>query len=313
MYEKIEKYLAWKATHHRPASVAYRRSLLRFVEMCGDKEIEQYTIQDVVLFTNLLAERFANETVRFALAIIKNFFHFYNEQNYKCLSPWLIEIPRQLPPNSFRAIEKREVQEMVSIISADEFTSLRALVIILMLWDTGVRVSELRDLNVSDIDQEKRRAIISTKKAFQARIILWSEATNNYLRTYLHERGKIIGITSIDSPVFIGRKGKEKWKPRRLTTKSIQRIVKAYGNEANVTRKVTPHRFRHGWAHTRRDAGASLPFIQRGLGHKNAISSMRYQQYSDPEFEMTARKHLKTPVIASPYTTLDFQQITVKK
>jgi integrase len=62
--------------------------------------------------------------------------------------------------------------------------------------------------------------------------------------------------------------------------------------KASLNEKITPHSFRHGWAHKRRDQNAPLAFIQRGLGHANPVSTFIYEQYQDSEFEINANKYL---------------------
>lgn len=291
MYKEITEYLEWKATHHLPASVAYKNALTRFVECCGEKGIEQYTIRDVVNYTNWLASRFANETVRYSLTILKNYFSFYKAQNWNCIPPVLIELPRKLPANSHRAIPKNEVQQIVSALAGNDFRSLRARAVVLMLWDTGVRVSELRSLDAGDLDMERRRAIIHTRKTSSARIILWSQTTQEHLDRYLVALKREVGYADLENtPLFIGTRAAGLHK--RLTTMSIQRIVKSSGIRAGMKRTVTPHRYRHGWATTRRDEGAPLSFIQKGLGHMSPHSTQTYQQYSDPEFERKAFSYL---------------------
>jgi len=77
----------------------------------------------------------------------------------------------------------------------------------------------------------------------------------------------------------------------RLSTRSVERIIKYYSNKAGIIEKVTPHSFRHGWACMRRDQNAPLSFIQRGLGHLNPVSTFIYEQYSDLDFERSAKAY----------------------
>ena len=289
MQEKIKEYLEWKATHHPRASISYRKAIERFAEVCGEKKLEEYTIKDVVHYTNWLSAQFANETVRYSLTILKNFFTFYKSQNHLCLSPKLIELPRKLPPNSHRAITRAEMQEMTSSVGENNFNALRDLAIIFLLWDSGVRVSELCGLNICDLDMEKCRAIIHTRKTSSARIILWSQMTHTHLLRYLYEYRKRQGSENTNVPLFVSLSRNAFCD--RLSTRSIQRIIKNYTSKAKIEKRITPHSFRHGWAHARRDEGAPPAFIQKGLGHLIPLSSQVYQQYSDPEFEMSARSY----------------------
>ena len=77
----------------------------------------------------------------------------------------------------------------------------------------------------------------------------------------------------------------------RITTRTVQRIIKSLALEAKIKKKISPHSFRHGWACHRRDMGAPLSFIQKGLGHQNPASTFVYEQYADPEFEKHAKSY----------------------
>ena len=159
-----------------------------------------------------------------------------------------------------------------------------------MLWDTGVRVSELCDLNISQIDESKRSAVINTKKTSNQRIIVWSEDTQYYLMKYMAMRLELNKINNANALFVTGNK-RDGWS-QRMTTRSVQRMIKLNVNSVGIKEKITPHSFRHGWAHKRRDQNAPLAFIQRGLGHISPISTFIYEQYNDNEFVKNASSYL---------------------
>lgn len=290
MKEKICEYLNWKGTHAPKAAINYRLPLERFVEVCGEKLLEQYNVSDVVKYHFWLKNHFSPYHITYSMTVLKSFFYFFREQlNYNCLSPSIIKFKRERA-NSHRAILEEEYKKIIAEIPTNEFVSLRDSLIIRLLWDTGVRVSELCDLNISQIDPHKRSALINTKKTKNQRIILWSEETHQLLMKFLPIRLELEKRHRTDS-LFVGLKGKEGWSIR-LTTRTVQRIVHQYSAQAGIIAKVTPHSFRHGWAHKRRDQNAPLSFIQRGLGHCHPISTFVYEQYSDPEFVNYANSFL---------------------
>jgi site-specific recombinase XerD len=291
MNEKIKKYLDWKGTYAPRASVNYRIWLERFIQICGEKPIEGYEISDYVKYKHWLEPRFNGYSLKFATIIIKNFFQFYRNQNYSCLSPSLIKTPR-IFAKSHRAITESEFKRIVSVITENEFQPLRDLLMIRLLWDTGVRVSELCDMEVTQIDENKKSAVIQTKKTGKQRIIVWSEETHYYLMKYMPIRLELHNINKASS-LFVGWTKNKGWSSR-MTTRSVQRFIKRYVSMSGIKEKITPHSFRHGWAHFRRDQNAPLSFIQRGLGHVNPISTFVYEQYDDREFVDNAKAYLKT-------------------
>jgi site-specific recombinase XerD len=205
------------------------------------------------------------------------------------MNPALIRTPR-ISQKSHRAVTEAEYNKIISVIPSNEFLFLRDLVMIRILWDTGVRVSELCDLEITNIDENKNSAIISTKKNGKKRIIVWSKETHELLMKYMPIRLELHKIHKTTA-LFIGTEKGTGWS-LRLTARSVQRRLAFYVNRAGINEKITPHSFRHGWAHKRRDQNAPLAFIQRGLGHLNPISTFVYEQYCDNEFEQKAMNYL---------------------
>jgi len=286
----IKEYLAWKGTYAIRASTNYRIWLERFVEVCGLKSVEQYQVADVIKYRNWVETRYSPYTVMLAMVVMKNFFQFCKTQNYSCLSPTLIRLPRFIA-KSHRAVTEDEFKKIISVIPENEFKSLRDLLMIWLLWDTGIRVSELCGMDVSDINEHKRSAVIQTKKNSKKRIIVWSEETHRLLMKYMTIRLELNKINHA-SALFAGWCKGRGWSIR-LTSRSVERRIEYYVDRAGIKERITPHSFRHGWAHIRRDNNAPLAFIQKGLGHVSPISTFVYEQYNDQEFEKNADTYLK--------------------
>jgi len=291
MNQKIKEYLDWKGTYATRASVAYKIWLHRFVEICGLKELDKYEVSDLVKYRNWLEAHYNPYSVSFATVVIKNFLQFCQTQNYKCLSPTLVRLPR-IAAKSHRAVNEDEFLRIISVMPSKGFRQLRDLLMVRMLWDTGVRVSELCDIEISQFDENKTSAIIQTKKNGKKRIIVWSQITHRVLMKYMSMRLEIQLQNRSSAALFVGWKKGRGWSAR-ITSRSVQRTIRYYVDRAGIKEKITPHSFRHGWAHKRRDQNAPLAFIQRGLGHINPISTFIYEQYNDLEFERNANAYLK--------------------
>jgi len=290
MKDKIKKYLDWKGTYAPRASVNYKIWLDRFVKICGLKPIEKYEIGDYIKYKNWIETHYSSYCMQYSTVVIKNFFKFYRDQNFNCLSPTFIKIP-VVRAKSHRAITENEFHRIIELIPKNDFRSLRDLLVIRLLWDTGVRVSELCEFNTSQINENGRSCVIYTKKSGKPRIIVWSEQTHEYLMKYLAIRLEMNKVTH-SSALFLGLGLDGKWS-QRLTSRSVQRIIKLKVAKAGINEKITPHSFRHGWAHMRRDQNAPLAFIQRGLGHVSPISTFIYEQYNDNEFVKNATMYFK--------------------
>lgn len=290
MKEIIKTYIEWKATYAQRAAVNYRIWLERLVEVCGDKPVQDFELRDFLKYKYYIERRYNPYTIQLATVVIKNFLQFCKMQNINCLNPTLIKLPRVFA-KSHRAITENEFLEMVKRVPDKRFGDLRDLLMIHLLWDTGMRVSELTDMEVSQIDLANSSALINTKKTGYKRTIVWSEKTHELMRRYISVRkSECPHCTS--TALFLGWKNGLGWYSR-ITPRTIERIVKRYAQDAGILEKVTPHSFRHGWAHMRRDMNAPLAFIQKGLGHLNPVSTFVYEQYKDADFERNAKAYLK--------------------
>ena len=284
--DEIEKYVEWKASYAPRAAINYRNWLIKFDKEI-DKPIGKITITDIVDFKNRLDLKYSPYTIQLAMVAINNFFKFMRMQDIKCLRSDLIKIPKT-SAKSYQAISEEEYERILDSIPLFSFSTRRDKLIIRLLWETGIRVSELCDLNITDIDPKKAQAVIRTKKTTRKRQIFWSEKTHKLLLVFLRER-----ISKNHSPaLFIGNHNKRS--TERLTTRAVQRSVKFYAEQAGVEKKVTPHSFRHGKAHNILEKGGSVKHIQAILGHseKNPAASFTYLQFNDKEMEEYARSFL---------------------
>jgi site-specific recombinase XerD len=176
---------------------------------------------------------------------------------------------------------------MLSFIHPIDFWELQKLVIVRILYETGVRVSELCDLNISDIDPEKSSTVIRTKKTAKMRQIFWSVETHLFIREFLEQR-KILNST----PAFFVAKFLDGTPTKRMTVRTVQRIIKSLCFKSGIGKQISPHSFRHGKAHRILDLGGNTKQVQAILGHQSPMSSFTYMQWNDKELEDAAKMFL---------------------
>lgn len=281
----VKQYLEWKATYAPRAAVNYRIWLERF-RFITEKDINNARIGDIVKYRNWLADNYQPKSVELAMLIIKNYFKFWKLQGKNCISPELVKIPRTVA-NSYQPVTFAEYCSMLSFIRPNNFWELQKLIIVHLLFETGMRVSELCDLNISDIDPEKSSTTIRTKKTSKMRQIFWSIETHMFLKTFLQERKEMNSTPAL----FVG-KFLDGTPTRRMTVRTVQRMIKDICNRAKIEKKISPHSFRHGRAHHILALGGNPKQVQAILGHSSPLSSFTYMQWNDQELEEAARKFL---------------------
>jgi len=174
-----------------------------------------------------------------------------------------------------------------------------------LLFSTGLRVSELTSLNVDDIDFDRQEFSVIGKGSTR-RVVFLSSSAKEWLQKYLDAR--------LDSwiPLFISYSGPKRQstsKPlqnfqdesevtedpqgerRRLTERSVQRMVKKYVKQAGLGIDATPHTLRHSFATDLLRAGADIRTVQESLGHKNISTTQIYTHVTNYNLREAHQKY----------------------
>jgi len=163
----------------------------------------------------------------------------------------LIDSPKETESKKRSEFSKKGIQRDIAILE--------------LLYSSGLRVSELVGLNISQLDLDLGLVRVMGKGR-KERIVPVGKKACEALKDYLKERGKING----EGPLFINKMG------QRLSSRSVGRLVKRYSLISGIFRKVTPHSLRHSFATHLLDGGADIREIQEMLGHSSLSTTQRY-------------------------------------
>lgn len=197
--------------------------------------------------------------------------------------------PRRIP----QRLELGEVEELLHAPDPATARGKRDLAILELLYGTGVRVSELVGLDLTDL-QRNSRILRVLGKGGKERVVPFGEVAADALGDYLSARGELAaaGSGAASEAVFLNARG------GRLTDRSVRTIVRRYLGEAGIAHlagKATPHTLRHAFATHLLDRGADLRAIQELLGHASLATTQKYTQVSTARlFEVYAKSHPRT-------------------
>ncbi|MBU1092205.1 tyrosine-type recombinase/integrase [Patescibacteria group bacterium] len=215
-------------------------------------------------------------TQNYHIIALRAFLKFLAKQDVKTLAAEKIELSKI----SQRQVDFLSPDELDSIFNAvphnDKIDSLRDLVILTVLFSTGLRVSELTSLKRKSIDL-KRGEFMVRGKGDKPRVVFLSSEARNLLDQYFSKR------TDNAESAFISHTGSAKH--YALTPRSIQRIVQKYATSAGIAKKVTPHILRHSFATDLLINGADIRSVQAMLGHSSITTTQIYTHITN--------KHLK--------------------
>lgn len=262
----------------------YRLYLERLVEFTNDIRVERITTE-VVRKYRLWLNRYKNDnneelapiTQGYHLIALRGFLGYLAKRDILSLSPEKIELPK-INRKQVTFLHYDEITRMLGIIPLNNEQGLRDRAIIELLFSSGLRVSELVRLDRSHVNT-KRREFMVRGKGQKDRPVFISEAAAERVATYI--------ATRLDNlpPLFLSYSRNSSATTsgdfRRLTPRSVQRIITMYARLAGITKHVTPHTMRHSFATDLLMNGADIRSVQSMLGHSNISTTQVYTHVTD--------------------------------
>lgn len=226
------------------------------------------------------AENLKKKTQNFYLIALRAFLKYLARRGIPSLAPERIELAK-VPERSLDLISLEELNRLLDApLQAKEVTvkELRDKAILELLFSTGLRVSELCSLS-RDLDITKDEFSVRGKGE-KVRVVFLSSSARQAIKEYLAQR------KDMDDALFVNYgRGSKNAETQRLTSRSVERMIKHYAIKAGISKKVTPHVVRHSFATDLLQNGADLRSVQALLGHANIGTTQIYTHVTD--------KHLK--------------------
>ncbi|MHA1206197.1 MAG: site-specific tyrosine recombinase/integron integrase [Candidatus Hodarchaeales archaeon] len=241
---------------------------LKMLKKFNKEPIEKCTTTDLRRFFLYLKrdKSYAPRSLHRKICSLKSFYKFLKKEAFISINPAEnIESPK-IPKSLPKTIS---VDEAAQLLNAPK--NLRDRAVLYLLYGTGMRVSELSDLNIENLDLKNRLIRIIEGKGNKDRIIPLPDLIIPIIEKYLHARRDDIE----SSALILNRSGK------RLTSRSIQRLVKKYKEQVNLQeKKVTPHTLRHAFATHLLANSVDIRVIQELLGHASLSTTQLYTHVS---------------------------------
>lgn len=268
-YLKVEQGLAENTVF------AYSKDLSRLAGFLEKQDLSPLDITQshVTDYINFLAERLSTRSVARNISSTRQFFRFLTYQGYLKVNPArLLETPRialHLP----EFLSKEQVDVLLKQPDAATPTGSRDRAMLELLYATGLRVSELMGLRVTDLNLESG-FVRAFGKGAKERLVPMGEKAKQALREYLQsERIKL--LRAGNSPyLFLNFRGGP------LTRQGFWKIIKKYAKAAGISKPITPHSLRHSFASHLLEAGADLRSVQVMLGHADIATTQIYTHVS---------------------------------
>lgn len=166
-----------------------------------------------------------------------------------------------------------EVEKLLEQPSSKDLKGQRDKAMLELLYATGIRVTELVSLTMSDVNVNAGH--IKVKKKNKERVIPVSNTALKYLKEYIENVRPLLIKTEEEQSLFINANG------QKMTRQGFWKILKQYKDEAKIEKELTPHTIRHSFAVHMLQNGAELKSVQELLGHTDVASTMMYTHVAD--------------------------------
>lgn len=267
--EEYLKYLKYERNYSEETINSYEEDLVEFFDFLEKENLKLLTVKyDDVRFFLMELDKKKNKstTISRKLSSLRGFYKFLINRDYTKNNPFLlIKTPRKekkLP----RFFYYNELEEMFDSIDISNALGQRNRLILEVLYASGVRVSELVNIKLKDINGEEIKVL---GKGNKERITRIGDYAREILDLYLDEGYKELNKKNSDY-LFLNNNG------NKLTTRGIRYILDEIIKNTNVKKKISPHMLRHSFATHLLNEGCDILSVQELLGHESLTATAIY-------------------------------------
>jgi len=273
----------------------YHHYLGRFLKWFGEKPVINISL-DTIHNYRLYLNRYSDEqgrtlgpkTQNYHLIALRAFLKYLSKNDISSLAPEKVELGKT-PKRTVDFLTREEVERLMDAVDLAKDSGLRDRAILETLFSTGLRVSELKNLNREQVDLVRKEFMVRGKGS-KPRIVFLSDRCVGWLERTLKTRDDNW------KPLFINARRSRKddeldlHEKRRLSSVSIQNIVRRAALIAGLIKKVTPHTIRHSFATNLLFRGADLRSVQDMLGHSSITTTQIYTHLTDKKLREVHEK-----------------------
>lgn len=255
---------------------SYQRDILQYQEYLEEMKIDYKEVnnENVLGYLDYLKglDKKAS-TISRHLASIRLFYQYLLKNKIVKEDPTRgIQSPK-IEKKAPSILSSQEVSLLLEQPNGEGLKSIRDKAMLEVAYATGMRVTEIISLNVSDIDLDS--SLVTCKNENKQRIIPLGKLSLSALKEYMTIARPNMIKDDNETALFVNVNGK------RLTRQGFWKIIKFYKEQAHITKDITPHVLRHSFATHLLQNGADLKSIQTMLGHSDISSTQVYMQFQD--------------------------------
>lgn len=279
--EKYLEYLSFQKGYSSNTVISYRRDIYKFLEYM-EKENASFNDVDSILIRNFLLEETLNgiskRSSQRRLVALRRFYEWMLKEKKVKFNPFKIISSPKLDKTLPDFLHQEEIDELfVNNEKRTDFLALRDHALLELLYASGLRVSEVVNLTLDQIESQTR-IIKVTGKGNKERMVPYSVECKKTLDKYIDEcRKEIVEKNKLETDpkaLFLNARGE------KLTTRGVEYILKSIEKKIGMELDLHPHKMRHSFATHLLDEGVDLRVIQEILGHESLETTQVYTHIS---------------------------------
>ena len=273
--KEIEDYMNYLSLERQlsPNTIdGYKRDLEDFYKFTN-KSYKHISKDDIINYITYLNKKVGPKTINRHIVSVKNYFRFLEKNNYIGNNPTTditgLKTPKKMP----RVLSIEEVDKLLDIEVKDAYSS-RNKAMLELMYSSGLRVSELLNLTLNNIDFDMNLVRIYGKGS-KERIVPISDIATSYLDEYINLYRNTLVKNKVTDLLFLNSRGS------KLSRQGFFKILKEIALVKGINREISPHVLRHSFATHLLNNGADLRSIQTMLGHENIETTQIYTHVSN--------------------------------
>lgn len=250
----------------------YKRDLYDFYKFVN-KSYKNVTKEDIIKYIEYLNKKVGAKTINRHIVSIKNYFKYLEKNNFISSNVTTditgLKTPKKMP----RVLSVDEIDKLLDIKVKDAY-SYRNKAMLELMYSSGLRVSELLNLVINNIDFDMNLVRVFGKGA-KERIVPMDDIATKYLYEYINLYRNTLLKNKVSDLVFLNSRG------NKLSRQGFFKILKELAREKGINKELSPHTLRHSFATHLLNNGADLRSIQTMLGHENIETTQIYTHVSN--------------------------------
>ena len=275
-------YLEYERNYSNNTIIAYKNNILQlinYLESININDIRCVKYETIRGYLSYLHEnKYKSKSISRMISSMRSFFKYLKGENTITNNPMTLISNPKLEKKLPKYLTINEVEKILNVPDMNDKIGIRDAFILELLYVSGIRVSELVNIKLNDIEESQRRIKI-LGKGNKERYVLYGSRCSELLKKYISVRSNFLKYPN--DYLILSKTG------RKINTREIRNIINRIKVKAGVSISISPHTFRHTFATHMLNEGADIRAVQELLGHENLSTTTIYTHLTNEKLRRT--------------------------